>query len=89
MNKFIFLFLLVSCAASPAILTLDKMNTLIPEWDESGVLIGFKYPYRECVKEFITCWRWEYREIKMPATDTDVQKEIKANDFVLVRRKKP
>ena len=74
MNKFIFLFLLVSCAASPAILTLDKMNTLIPEWDESGVLIGFKYPYRECVKEFITCWRWEYREIKMPATDTDVQK---------------
>lgn len=89
MIRALMLFMLVSCATASELVTIDKIETLIPDWNEKGELVGFKYPYRRCSRKVIFCVQWELVEIKFPANDTDLQGELRGGDWVLTRREKP
>ena len=66
------------------------MDTLIPDWNASGKLVGFKYPYRRCASTFIgICRRWEAVEVKISGEDVEAQAQLKGGDWVLKRRQKP
>ena len=66
------------------------METLIPDHDEAGKLIGFKYPYRRCASTFLgICRKWEPAEVKISGEDVEAQAQIRGGDWVLKRRQKP